>query len=118
MLFFLTRIQNKGLSLRRTLKASAPPTSPFQNNREHGRNARSILCLKISIPLRFQDSGMALGQFIFELRGNLSPEARILTDASKKEFQDALLRWSDIDIQVPGAIIQIAEELDAVTTVI
>ncbi|MCJ1267609.1 hypothetical protein MMC22_007495, partial [Lobaria immixta] len=59
---------------------------------------------------------MVLGQFLFELRGNLSPEARVLTDISSKEFQLALLRWSDINIKVPGAIIQVANELDAVTT--
>ena len=59
---------------------------------------------------------MALAQFIFGLRGNLSPEARVLTDTSSKDFQLALLRWSDVNIKVPGAIIQVANELDAVTT--
>ena len=59
---------------------------------------------------------MALGHAVSELRGNLSPEARVLTDSSSKEFQLALLRWSDIDIKVPGAIIQVANEVDAVTT--
>ncbi|KAF6228248.1 hypothetical protein HO133_007978 [Letharia lupina] len=59
---------------------------------------------------------MALSRFIIELRINLSPEARVYTDASSKDFQLALLRWSDVDVKVPGAIIQVANELDAVTT--
>ena len=59
---------------------------------------------------------MALPQFVFDLKGKLSPEARILADPSSKEFQLALLRWSDINIEVPGAVIQVANELDVVAT--
>lgn len=59
---------------------------------------------------------MALGQILFELRGNLSPEAHVYTNASSEELQLALLRWSDTDIKVPGAIIQVTNELDAAAT--
>ena len=59
---------------------------------------------------------MALPQFILDLKGKLSPKARILADPSSKDFQLALLRWSDINIEVPGAVIQVANELDAVAT--
>ena len=59
---------------------------------------------------------MALPQFVLDLKGKLSPKARILVDPSSKEFQLALLRWSDINTEVPGAVIQVANELDAVTT--
>ena len=59
---------------------------------------------------------MALNQLVVPLRGNLSPGARILTDVSSEDFQLALLRWSDLNIKVPGAIIQVANEFDAVTT--
>ena len=57
---------------------------------------------------------MALSQFVFDLKGKLSPKARILADPSSKDFQLALLRWSDINTEVPGAVIQVANELDAV----
>ena len=59
---------------------------------------------------------MALPQFILDLKGKLSPKARILADPSSKDFQLALQRWSDINIEVPGAVIQVANELDAVAT--
>ncbi len=59
---------------------------------------------------------MPLNQFVSELRGNLSPEACVLTDASSKDFQLALLRWSDVGIKVPGAIVKVTSEHDAVMT--
>ena len=60
---------------------------------------------------------MPLNQFVSELRGNLSPEACIFTDASSKDFQLALRRWSDVGIKVPGAIVKVTSEHDAVMTV-
>ena len=59
---------------------------------------------------------MALPRLVLDLKGKLSSKARILVDPSSKEFQVALRRWSDINIELPGAIIQVANELDAVTT--
>ena len=60
---------------------------------------------------------MALSQFVSELRSNLSPEARVLTEKSSQDFQIVLLRWSDVDIATPRAIVQVGCELDAVTAV-
>ncbi len=51
------------------------------------------------------------------LEGKLSSEAQILRDPSSVAFQDSLQRWSNINLQVPGAIIKPATELDAVTAV-
>lgn len=59
---------------------------------------------------------MALSQFVQELKETLSSKTSILTDASSKEFQLALLRWSDVGITVPGAIIKVASEHEVVTT--
>ena len=61
-------------------------------------------------------SRMGFDHFISELEGRLSAKACILTDPSSKDFQIALQRWSDVEVQIPGAIVQVAEELDAVTT--
>ncbi|CAL8576586.1 hypothetical protein XPA_002461 [Xanthoria parietina] len=57
---------------------------------------------------------MALTHFIAELRGALSAEACVLSDPTKEDFQLALLRWSDVDVKIPGAIVQVANESDAV----
>lgn len=58
---------------------------------------------------------MALTDFISELRGALSAEVCVLSDPTKEDFQLALLRWSDVDVKIPGAIVQVANESDAVT---
>ena len=60
---------------------------------------------------------MAFNEFVSELRQTLSTQSRIITDVANKEFQLALLRWSDVDVKVPGAIVQVASESDAVVTV-
>lgn len=60
---------------------------------------------------------MALINFLSELKQSLSAEARVITDASEKDFQLALLRWSDVDVKIPAAIVQVANESDAVQTV-
>jgi len=58
---------------------------------------------------------MALGRFVTDLTEHLAPGTRILTNSSEEEFRDATLRWSDINAKVPGAIIKVTSELDAVT---
>ena len=60
---------------------------------------------------------MAFPNFISTLRGNLSPQAQILTNPSHIDFQHSLQRWSNIDLQVPGAIVKPASEADAAETV-
>lgn len=60
---------------------------------------------------------MALNEFVSELKGSLSPDACVLTDASSKDFQLALQRWSDVGIMIPGAIVKVASEHDAIVTV-
>lgn len=60
---------------------------------------------------------MALTKFLSELKQSLSAEARVMTDASQKDFQLALLRWSDVDVKVPAAIVLVMNEDDAVQTV-
>lgn len=66
--------------------------------------------------LRNSSPAMALTHFIFELRRALSTEACVLSDPSNEDFRLALLRWSDVDVKVPGAIVQVSNESDAVTT--
>lgn len=61
---------------------------------------------------------MAVSEFVSELRNKLSAKARVITDASQKEFQLALLRWSDVNVTIPGAIVQVSNEFDAAITVI
>ena len=48
--------------------------------------------------------------------GILSFQAHILKIRSSQEFQLALLRVSDINVEAPGAVIQVANELDGITT--
>lgn len=72
----------------------------------------------LSVTVKNPAFAMAGSEFISELRSKLSTEACVITDASKKEFQLALLRWSDVDVKIPGAIVQVSNELDAALTVI
>ncbi|KAL8920046.1 MAG: hypothetical protein Q9172_004676 [Xanthocarpia lactea] len=60
---------------------------------------------------------MALTDFISELRKALSAETCVLSDPSNEDFRLALLRWSDVDVKIPGAIVQVSNESDAVKTV-
>ncbi|KAJ6522064.1 hypothetical protein B0H19DRAFT_1348717 [Mycena capillaripes] len=55
--------------------------------------------------------------FISSLKSQLSPQSRILADSTTDDFKESLLRWSDIDLKVPGAIVQPATERDVVETV-
>lgn len=61
-------------------------------------------------------SEMAFTQFLSALRDDLSPQAQVLTDPTNESFKQALQRWSDIEVKVPGAIVQIGSEKDAVKT--
>ena len=55
--------------------------------------------------------------FISRLSILLSHDAKILTDPSKDEFKELLRRWSDINKQIPGAIVLVATEQDVTNTV-
>ena len=60
---------------------------------------------------------MKLGEFITVLHDKLSPDSKILTDQQDNDFKTSLERWSNIDLQVPGAIIKPANEADVILTV-
>lgn len=60
---------------------------------------------------------MAFSKFITKLKDSLSAGARVITDPTEKDFQLAQLRWSDVDVKVPSAIVQAADEQDIVTAV-
>jgi len=61
---------------------------------------------------------MILQVVIERLQANLSPQAKILTNLDDEEFQQFLLRWSDINRKIPGAIVVAGVEADVVTVVI
>lgn len=52
-----------------------------------------------------------------QLLGNLSAQAKVLTNPDSEEFQQLIVRWSDIDRKVPGAIVVAGVEEDVVKTV-
>ncbi|KAJ7281844.1 hypothetical protein C8J57DRAFT_1056212 [Mycena rebaudengoi] len=60
---------------------------------------------------------MLSSTFIKKLKAGLSPKCGIFTSPDSTEFKDLLLRWSDIDLKVPGIIAQVASEQDAIATV-
>lgn len=47
------------------------------------------------------------------LKQDLAPEGRVLVDSDAEEFQRYLVRWSDVDKQVPGAIVVVKDESHA-----
>ncbi|KAJ7609357.1 hypothetical protein DFH06DRAFT_1346381 [Mycena polygramma] len=55
--------------------------------------------------------------FFLQLTSKLSEHSRVLTDSDSPAFKELLLRWSDIDLKVPAAIVQPATEEDVVITV-
>ena len=59
---------------------------------------------------------MALQHLVAHLKDTLAPGARILTDTTDEEFKQASLRWSDVNTEVPGAIIKVSSEFDVVAT--
>jgi len=60
---------------------------------------------------------MKLESFIESLRGALSEGSKILTDQNHQEFKTSLERWSDLDLQVPTAIVKPVSEADTVVIV-
>lgn len=60
---------------------------------------------------------MELQSFTELLHNLLSKDSRILTNENDLEFNHALSRWSDLDVETPSAIIQPVTEADAVATV-
>jgi hypothetical protein len=60
---------------------------------------------------------MSITKLTHELRALLSPKAFILDDRDSDDFKSALVRWSNVDLQVPTAIIKPATEDDIVVTV-
>lgn len=61
---------------------------------------------------------MNLQSFFGQLQSNLSSQAKVLTDSQSEEFQQLLLRWSDIDRKIPGAIVVAGVEADVAIAVI
>ena len=60
---------------------------------------------------------MKLESFLGSLKRSLSEGSRILTDRNDQEFKTSLERWSDIDLQVPAAIVKPISEADAAVIV-
>ena len=60
---------------------------------------------------------MTMNTVLSLLKEKLSHDAQILQDPADTAFKESLQRWSNLGLQVPGAIIKPATELDAVTTV-
>lgn len=60
---------------------------------------------------------MTLQAITDQLLGNLSAQAKVLTNPNSEEFQQLNLRWSDINRKLPGAIVVAGVEADVVKTV-
>lgn len=60
---------------------------------------------------------MPLSKFLSSLKPRLSSGAEVLVDSSDNNFKTVLERWSNEGVEVPGAILRPATELDAVTIV-
>ena len=58
-----------------------------------------------------------MNTILSSLKEKLSDDAQILQDSSDTSFKESLQRWSNLGLQVPGAIIKPATELDAVAIV-
>lgn len=61
---------------------------------------------------------MSLQVLIKKLQSSLSLQAKVLTNPGSEEFQQLLLRWSDIDRKTPGAIVVAGTEADVAIAVI
>jgi hypothetical protein len=60
---------------------------------------------------------MSLSTFLSSLKPGLSSGAEVLMDSSDGTFKTVLERWSNEGVEVPGAILRPATELDAITIV-
>ncbi|KAJ6461150.1 hypothetical protein C8R47DRAFT_993695 [Mycena vitilis] len=58
-----------------------------------------------------------VSSFISQLSPKLSPQSRLIFDSDSLDFKEFLLRWSDINRKIPGAIVCPACEQDAVVSV-
>ncbi|KAK6845397.1 hypothetical protein PG995_015507 [Apiospora arundinis] len=58
-----------------------------------------------------------MDNFISSLTGKLSSGSKVLSDQAVPEFRAAMGRWSNIDVKVPFAIVQPADEQDIASTV-
>ena len=47
------------------------------------------------------------------LQQELGLKGRVLADSAEEEFQQYLVRWSEIGKQVPGAIVIVKDDIDA-----
>lgn len=56
-------------------------------------------------------------ELLIELRSSAGPELEILADENDVEFQERAKRWSDIDREVPAAIILPSSEQEIQLTV-
>ena len=55
---------------------------------------------------------MSVASKVLEVKGSLSAGSTILTDKESSEFQEYAKRWSDIDRQIPAAIVLPKTEAD------
>jgi len=60
---------------------------------------------------------MAISKLVESLTAKLSPAAAILTDPASDKFKTALERWTELDLETPGAIVLVSSEEDIVQTV-
>lgn len=60
---------------------------------------------------------MSVSTLAQDLQPKLSTHSIILTDPSSQEFKDHLIRWGEVNIQIPGAIILAATEEDVIIIV-
>jgi hypothetical protein len=60
---------------------------------------------------------MTILDFLTIIKAELSPGAKVLSDSRTEEFASAHQRWSDLNVQIPGAIVLVVTEDDIVNTV-
>lgn len=59
---------------------------------------------------------MKLGDIVQVLQDKLSANSKILVDQQTPDFKTSLERWSNLALQIPGAIVKPANEADLVLT--
>ncbi|PMD57104.1 Glucooligosaccharide oxidase [Hyaloscypha bicolor E] len=60
---------------------------------------------------------MTISKLVESLTAKLSPAASVLTDPASDEFKAALERWTELDLETPGAVVLVSSEEDIVQTV-
>ena len=76
-----------------------------------------IVIYQPSVESRAASTTMASDKFFQHLRNELSKKSQVLTDQHHSDFKASLERWSNLDLQVPAAIVKPASEEDVVLTV-